>query len=69
MPNVERRFNIRKTSDGKPLIEMELFHNTVPSLSSAMLGFEVLSGITLEQARELAEKMNDYIVGVIVTAK
>ncbi len=42
MPNVERgscRFNLRKTSEGKPVIEMELFHNTVPHL--AALNFEV----------------------------
>jgi len=41
----------------------------VSSLSPVTLGFEVLSGITVEQARELVEKMNDYIVGVIVTPK
>ena len=37
MPNVERGscgFNLRKTSEGKPVIEMELFHNTVPHLAS-----------------------------------
>jgi hypothetical protein len=33
------------------------------------LAFEVLSGVTPEQARELVEKMNDHIVGVIVTPK
>ena len=50
MANVERgscRFNLRKTSEGKPVIEMELFHNTVPHLAAIALNFEVLSGITL----------------------
>jgi len=31
MPNIERgscRFSLRKTSEGKPMIEMESFHNT-----------------------------------------
>ncbi len=56
MPNVERgscRFNLRKTSEGKPVIEMELFHNTVPHLAAVTLSFEVLSGITIEQTRDL----------------
>ena len=71
MPNIERgscRFSLRKTSEGKPMIEMELFHNTVPHLSAVTLSFEMLSGITLEQTR-LIEKMNDQIVGVVVTPK
>jgi len=29
----------------------------------------MLSGITLEQTRDLIEKMNDQIVGVVVTPK
>jgi len=33
------------------------------------LSFEVLSGITIEQTRDLIEKMNDQIVGVVVTPK
>jgi len=72
MANIERgscRFNLRKTSEGKPVIEMELFHNTVPHLAAIALNFEVLSGITLEQTRDLIEKMNDQIVGVVVTPK
>ena len=72
MPNVERgscRFNLRKTSEGKPLIEMELFHNTVSHLVAVTVSFKVLSGITLEQTRDLIEKMNDQIVGVVVTPK
>ena len=74
MPNndVERggcRFSVKKTSDGKPQIEMELFHKTVPRLAGITMAFEVLSGITLEQARDLVEQMNDKIVGVVVTPK
>jgi len=72
MPNTERgscRFNLRKTCEGKPVIEVEMFHNTVPHLSAVILSFEVLSGITLEQTRDLIEKMNDQIVGAVVTPK
>ena len=61
------RFNLRKTSEGKPVIEMEMFQNTVPHLAAVTLRFEVLSGITIEQTRDLIERMNDQIVGVVVT--
>jgi hypothetical protein len=41
----------------------------VPHLAGITLAFEVLSGIRLEQTRDLIEKMNDQIVGVMVTPK
>jgi hypothetical protein len=72
MPNVERgscRFNLRKTSEGRPMIEMEMFHNTVSHLAAVTLSFEMLSGITLEQTRDLIEKMNDHVIGVVVAPK
>ena len=58
------------TSDqGKPVIQLDLFHDTVAGLKSLSVGFELLSGTTLEQARALVDVMNERIVGVIVTAK
>jgi len=62
------RFSAR-TAEGKPIIEMQLFHDTVPRLAGATLAFEVLSGTTLEETRKLAEAMNDRIIGVVVTPK
>jgi hypothetical protein len=58
-----------KRSEGKLEIEMELFHATVPRLASATLSFELLSGIKPEQARDLVEKMNDLIIGIVLTPK
>jgi len=71
IPQTERsgsRF-IAKTDEGKPVIELQLFHDTVSGLKSIRIGFEVLSGTTLEQARTLVEAMNERIIGVVVTAK
>ena len=51
------------------MIEMEMFHNTVPHLAAVSLSFEMLSGITLEQTRDLIEKMNDHVIGVVVAPK
>jgi hypothetical protein len=58
------------TSDeGKPQIRLELFHETVPSLMSTKIEFEVLSGTTAEQVRTIVGSMNEMILGVIVTPK
>lgn len=63
------RFAVGKTDEGKPVIQLQLFHDTVSHLRSLTVGFEVLGGVTPEQARTLADSMNERIVGVIVTAK
>ena len=55
------------TDEGKPQIRLELFHDTVSSLRSTKLEFEVLSGTTADQARTLVGAMNEMILGVIVT--
>jgi hypothetical protein len=57
------------TDEGKPQIRLELFHDTVSSLRSTKLEFEVLSGTTADQARTLVGAMNEMILGVIVTPK
>ena len=61
------RFVITKTDEGKPMIQLELFHDTVSRLKGFKVGFEVLSGTSADQARALADAMNERIVGVIVT--
>lgn len=61
------RFVVTKTDEGKPMIELELFHDTVSVLRSLKIEFEVLSGSTAEQARILVGAMNEMILGVIVT--
>jgi hypothetical protein len=50
-----------------PMIQLELFHDTVSRLKGFKVEFEVLSGTTLDQTRTLVDEMNERIVGVIVT--
>ena len=57
------------TPDSKPVIQLDLFHDTVSGLRSLSVGFELLSGTTLEQARTLVDSMNERIVGIIVMPK
>jgi hypothetical protein len=61
------RFVVTKTDEGKPMIQLELFHDTVSVLRSVKIEFEVLSGTSVEQARILVGAMNEMILGVIVT--
>ena len=63
------RFVVAKTDEGKLVIQLELFHETVSHLKSFTVGFEVLGGVTPEQVRTLVDSMNEKIVGVIVTPK
>ena len=60
---------VAKTDEGKPVIQLELFHDTVSSLRPLSIGLELLSGTTLGQARTLVDAMNERIIGVIVTPK
>jgi hypothetical protein len=62
------RFVVR-TEEGKPVIQLELFHDTLSLLASVTIGFELLSGVTPDQARTLVDAMNERIVGVVVTSK
>jgi len=62
------RFGVQ-TEEGKPVIRLDLFHDTVSGLRSVSVGFELLSGTTLEQARALVDSMNERIIGVMVTPK
>ena len=49
------------------MIQLELFYDTVPRLKGFTVGFEVLSGTTLDQVRTLVNTINEKIIGVIVT--
>ena len=68
--NIERgscRFKAIQAADGKFVIRMEMFHQTVPSLAGATVDFELLNGTTLDHARKLAESVNDRVTGVVIT--
>jgi hypothetical protein len=70
MANVERdicRFKAIQGADGKFVLRMEVFHQTVPLLRDATVDFELLNGTTAEQARKLAESVNDRVTGVLIT--
>ena len=68
--NVERgscRFKAIQGADGKFVIRMEMFHQTVPLLADATVDFELLNGTTQDHARKLADAINERVTGVVIT--
>jgi hypothetical protein len=61
------RFVAEKGEQGKPVIRVELFHGTVSLLRHASLSFNLLGGMSLEQARKLAENLNENVLDISVT--
>ena len=57
-------FVAKAGAQGKPIIRFELFHQTVPTLAGLTVEFELLSGTTLEQAKKLAESIDERIIGI-----
>ena len=58
------RFAVKPKADGKPVLQLELFHSTVPHLEGMVIQFDLLSGATIADARRLAESMNERIIGI-----
>lgn len=70
MATIERdscRFKVIQGADGKCIMRMEMFHQSVALLKDATVDFELLNGTTLDQARKLAESVNDRVTGVLIT--
>jgi hypothetical protein len=68
--NIERgscRFKAIQGADGKFVIRMEMFHQTVPLLAGATLDFELLNGTTQDQARKLADSVNERVTGIAIS--
>jgi hypothetical protein len=68
--NIERgscRFKAVQAQDGKCVVRMEMFHQTIPLLAGATVDFELLNGTTLDQAKKLAESVNDRVTGIMVS--
>jgi hypothetical protein len=45
----------------KPIIRVELFHRTMSVLTHATLALNLLGGISLEQAKKLADSLNENV--------
>lgn len=63
------RFVINSTKDGKAQIVVRPFHKGVSVLANAVLRFDFLAGTTLEQAKKVAELLNENVLDVFVTGE
>jgi len=52
---------------GPILIEVRPHHDTIPALRGVQVGFELLNGISLEQAKKILDVLNENVIGVLVT--
>ncbi|MFZ0861690.1 MAG: hypothetical protein WB781_29125 [Candidatus Sulfotelmatobacter sp.] len=62
-------FVIKKTPDGKPQIIVERYHQSISALNNTVLGFDLLGGTTLEQAKKAVALLNENVLNVFVTVK
>ena len=52
------RFLLQQMPDGKPLIIVRLYQDTIPVLQKVVIGFDLLGGTQKEQAKKLTELLN-----------
>jgi hypothetical protein len=61
-----RRFTVEQ-SDGKPVLVVHLFQDTIPVLRQVSFGFDLLGGRRVEDAKKLAETLNEQVLDLFVT--
>jgi hypothetical protein len=49
------------------VVVVQLLHETIPALKNAVVGFDLLGGIRIEEARQLVDLLNEYVLNVFVT--
>ena len=49
------------------IVEVRPHHDTIFALRGVQVGFELLNGITLEQAKKIVDVLNENVIGVSVT--
>jgi hypothetical protein len=52
---------------GPSTIQVRLNHDTISALRGVQVGFELLNGITVEQAKKIVDVLNENIIGVMVS--
>jgi len=52
---------------GPIVIEVRPHHDTISALRGAQVGFELLNGLSLEQAKKILEVLNENVIGVLVS--
>jgi hypothetical protein len=59
-------FAVQRTSDGKPVLVVQLYQDSIPTLKGTTLGFDLLGGISVEQAKKVAEMLNEHVLDLFL---
>jgi len=51
---------------GSIVIEVRPHHDTVSALRGVQFGFELLNGITVQQAKKILDVLNENVIGAFV---
>jgi len=68
-PNTHRsncRFLVQD-SGGKPVVVVQLFQDTIPMLKDLTIGFDLLGGTQPQQAKRIAELLNEQVLNLFVS--
>jgi hypothetical protein len=71
MPNTERakyRATVKEFGDGTPFIVFEPMGDEITSLENQLVALDLRPGTTYEQARALADQLDESVEGLAVTA-
>ncbi len=52
---------------GPSVIEVRAHHDTITAFKGVQVAFELLNGITPDQAKKILDVLNENVVGVVVT--
>jgi hypothetical protein len=69
MKNAERsncHFAVQQSSDAKPVLVVQLYQDSIPTLKGTTLGFDLLGGISVEQAKKVAEMLNEHVLDLFL---
>src|SRR6476619_3287822 len=61
------KFTVQQVEGGKQAIVVQTFHDSIGPPRHATLGFNLLSGTTSEQAKKIAETLNEYVLEAFLT--
>ena len=62
------RFDVQQSSDGNAVLVVHLYQ-TIPFLSGKEVGFGLLAGTRLDEAKKMAEMLNERILEMFVSVR
>lgn len=62
-------FVVKESKDGRPQVIVQRYHESIPVLENIVLGFDLLGGTTVEQAKKVIALLNENVLNVFVTLK